>query len=381
MELNKKEFKEAVMRIATAIPKKSIIQNLCNILFESKDGVVTLTGSDSNHICHTNFKVEGAENVSFTVNCEKLKKALAMRGEKIAISYVSEPNEKIVVGNGVTSVELDCLPVSDYPVFNKPQTTNTRKVSARKFVDIVNKVKFSASADTSRKALTGVYANFTDSEMQIFCTDGKRIAYGSEPCSELISNEAFGFNLPMKSVEIINNLNITATQNEDKTWNEPEVTINYSGTTVEFVQDGFCTVSKLIDGNPPVDAILGMINGGKVFQEPECVFKADTNIMADIVKFVSSLSAQDSSVKISKTGNKLYFQSKGVNQSVEDQMEVEDVKPLDVSVTCNINYILAPLTNFATESVTFEMVGESVSPFFIVADNFKYLLMPLKSNQ
>jgi DNA polymerase III sliding clamp (beta) subunit (PCNA family) len=248
-------------------------------------------------------------------------------------------------------------------------------------VDIVNKVKFSASADTSRKALTGVYVNFTDSEMQIFCTDGKRIAYGSEPCSELISNEAFGFNLPMKSVEIINNLNITATQNEDKSWNEPEVTINYSGTTVEFVQDGFCTVSKLIDGNPPVDAILGMINGGKVFQEPECVFKVNTNTMADIVKFVSSLSAQDSSVKISKTGNKLYFQSKGVNQSVEDQMEVEDVKPLDVSVTCNINYILAPLTNFATESVTFEMVGESVSPFFIVADNFKYLLMPLKSNQ
>ena len=380
MELNKNEFKNAVARISAAIPKKSIVQNLCNVLFESKDGVVRLTGSDSNHICYTEFKVESNENVSFTVNCEKLKKAVAMRGDKLTISYCNEPNEKITVSNGVTTVDLDCLPVADYPAFNKPNATHTRKVSAKKLMDIVNKVKFSASADSARKALTGVYVGFTADEMRVFCTDGKRVAYGSEPCAELIENSEFGFNLPMKSVEIINNLNTTATQNEDKTWNEPEVVINYSGTTVEFIQEGFSTVSKLIDALPPVDAVLGMIIGGTVFKEATCSFKANTNEMTGIVKFINSLSAVDSAIKLSKNENKLKFEVNGANQEIKDEMEIEIVKEGEMKVCCNVGYLLDPLVNFGAENVTFEFGGDHVCPFFIISGNLKYLLMPLRNN-
>lgn len=377
MELNKSEFKNAVSRISAAIPKKSIIQNLCNVLFESKDGIVKLTGSDMNHICHTEFKAEGVEDVSFTVNCEKLKKALAMRGDKITINYFDEGNEHITISNGTTTVELDCLKVSDYPVFNTKETTNTRKVSAKALVDIVNKVKFSASTDGSRKSLTGVYIKFTENEMQIFCTDGKRIAYGSEDCKELISNDSFGFNLPMKSVEIINNLNTVATQNEDKTWNEPEVVINYSGETVEFFQDDFSTISKVITELPPVDSILGMVNEGKIFTEPTSSFKTSTSDMSGIVRFINSLCDAESGMKITRKENKVHFSVKNGTQIIDDEMEVENIKDGEVEINCKICYMLEPLVNFGVENVVFEFGGSG--PFFIIADKFKYILMPMRA--
>ena len=379
MELNKSMFKGAVARISTAIPKKAIIPNLCNVLFESKDGVITLTGSDTSHICHTTFEAEGVEDITFTVNCEKLKKALAMRGDKITLNYNNDTNEKVVISNGTTSVELDCLPVHDYPAFNKPKTDHTRKMSAKKLVDIVNKVKFAASADGSRKALQGVYVNFTEQEVQIFCTDGKRIAYCSEPCPELIENDAFGFNLPMKSIEIINNLNTTATQNEDKTWNEPEVVINSSGTTVEFLQDDFSTVSKVITENPPVDSILGMINGGAVFKEPKSSFKVGSSELLESLKFINSLCEPSSGVKIVRTGNKIHFSVKNGNQNIDDEVEVENILDGDIQISCNVQYLIDPISNFGVAEVSFDM-AESPSPFFVKAENFKYLLMPLRTN-
>lgn len=379
MELNKSCFKNAVARISTAIPKKAIIQNLCNVLFESKDGVVKLTGSDTSHICHTTFEANEIEDVSFTVNCEKLKKALAMRGDKITLNYFEAPNEHISISNGVTSVELECLPVYDYPAFNKPNTTHTRKVSAKKFVEIVNKVKFAACKDNSRKALQGVYVNFTESEMQIFCTDGKRIAYCSEPCAELVDKDAFGFNLPMKSIDIINNLNIAATQNEDKTWNEPEVVINASDNTVEFMQNDFSTVSKVITEKPPVDSILGMINGGTVFTEANSSFKVESSKILESLKFISSLCETSSGVKISRNEDKVHFSVKNGSQNVDDEISIENIKSNEIEINCNIQYLMEPISSFSIDEVTFEM-SEALKPFFIVADNFKYLLMPLRTN-
>lgn len=379
MELNKSEFKAAVARISTAIPKKAIIPNLSNVLFESKGGIIKLTGSDTSHICHTTFVADGVEDVSFTVNCEKLKKALAMRGDKVTLNYVDAPNEHITISNGTTSVELECLPVCDYPAFNKPNTNHTRKVSAKKFVEIVNKVKFAACKDNSRKALQGVYVNFTENEMQIFCTDGKRIAYCSEPCAELIDKDAFGFNLPMKSIEIINNLNITATQNEDKTWNEPEVVINASEATVEFTQSDFSTVSKVITEKPPVDSILGMINGGTVFTEANSSFKVESSTILESLKFINSLCEISSGVKISRNENKVHFSVKNGSQNIDDEIEVENIKAGEIEINCNIQYLMESISSFGTESVVLEM-AETTTPFFVIADNFKYLLMPLRIN-
>ena len=379
MKLNKSEFKGAVARISNAIPKKAIIQNLCNVLFESKDGVIKLTGSDVSHICYTTFKAEGVEDVSFTVNCEKLKKALAMRGNEITLTYHEAPNEHISISNGVTSVDLECLPVYDYPAFNKPTASHIRKISAKKFVEIVNKVKFAACRDNSRKALQGVYVNFTKDEMQIFCTDGKRIAYCSEPCAELLDNDTFGFNLPMKSIEIINNLNVTATQNEDKTWIEPEVTINASETTVEFIQDDFATTTKVITEKPPVDSILGMINGGTVFTEASSSFTVESVNIAESLKFINSLCEPSSGVKISRKENKVHFSVKNGTQNIDDEIEIENIKDGEIEINCNIQYLMEPIASFSVEKVAFEM-SEPLKPFFIMANNYKYLLMPLRTN-
>lgn len=379
MELNKTEFKNAVQRISAAIPKKAIIPNLCNVLFKSTDGVINLFGSDMNHMCHTSFKAEGVENISFTVNCEKLKKALSMRGEKITLNYINEPNEKVVINNGTTSVELECLPVHDYPAFSETQTSHTRTVSAKKFVDAVNKVKFAADKNGARVSLQGVYVNFVNNELQIFCTDGKRIAYYSEPTSELIDDGEFGFNLPMKSVEIINNLNTNISKDHDGNAVEPTVTISASETTVEFTQSDFTTVSKVITETPPVKSILDMINNGTVFKEAESSFKVNSVKISESLKFINSLCEQSSGINVSRNGDVLHFSVKNGSQMIDDEIEVENVKESDTKTYCNIQYLIEPISNFGKDEVIFEM-KDPVSPFFIKADNFKYLLMPMRNN-
>lgn len=379
MELNKTEFKNAVQRISSAIPKKAIIANLCNVLFESKDGVINLTGSDTNHMCNTSFNAEGVENVSFTVNCEKLKKALSMRGEKITLNYINEPNEKVIINNGTTSVELECLPVHDYPAFNKTQAIHTRTVSAKRFVDAVNKVKFAADKNGARVSLQGVYINFVNNELQIFCTDGKRIAYYSEPTSELIDDGEFGFNLPMKSVEIINNLNTTSSKDSEGNIIEQTVTISASETTVEFTQSDFTTVSKVITEKPPIESILNMINNGAVFKEAESSFKVDSVKISESLKFINSLCEQSSGINVSRNGNMLHFSVKNGSQMVDDEIEIENIKESDTKTYCNIQYLIEPISNFGKDEVVFEM-KDPVSPFFIKADNFKYLLMPMRNN-
>ena len=75
----------------------------------------------------------------------------------------------------------------------------------------------------------------------------------------------------------------------------------------------------------------------------------------------------------------LHFSVKNGSQMVDDEIEVENVKESDIKTYCNIQYLIEPISNFGKDEVVFEM-KDPVSPFFIKADNFKYLVMPMRNN-
>jgi DNA polymerase-3 subunit beta len=383
MKIEKNVLKKLLSRVSQNVPKKTIMAIVSNVLVEVKNNKMRVTGTDLQNVCYAEIPIDSEEVFSFTVNCEKFKKALNMRGDIIDIKYIDEANEKVIISSGETNVELSCLPVVDFPQMPKQEISYQRTVSAKKLVDAINKVKSAISEDSSRVVLTGVYIGFKKEYTEVVATNGKRICRVSIDNDNLVETQGeFNEFQTILPIACINNLSNLETEKKVKKEDgevveECDVTIqlyndkNNATFMADFTQDMFSATTKVIQGNyPNISQFLEIPNKNSIKIN---IIAAD---LLESMKFVTSFSEKEI-ICFETVGNQAHLSVNEDSERVSDSVIVDHIGG-DFKVNFNPKYVLDILSKIGSNNVEFSF-ADSVSPFSIVNENFVSIVMPIRN--
>ena len=160
--------------VSSAVPTKSTLPILSNVLVEAKDDGITLVSTDLDLSIRTRGDADVGAAGSITVPAKRMAEIVRELPDADVKVAVTGTKVKLTCGNG--SFTILGLDPEDYPQL--PQIDAEKMVSLP--TDVlkrgVSRTAYAVSTDETRQMLTGVLLQIKSGEMRLVATDGHRLA-------------------------------------------------------------------------------------------------------------------------------------------------------------------------------------------------------------
>ena len=322
-------------------------------------------------VAATNFEIAVSQNIGakivspgdITVPARLVSEFISSLPKGNVILKVENDHLKIESGNytstinGVAADDFPELPTVD------PKNSIQYVINASEFKEAVSQTIITASNDTTRPVLTGVYWHSLEGSLYLAATDGYRLSERRliETDSEVTAI------VPASSLqEVLRSLNESI----------EEIEILFDEVQVKFRAGDTEIVSRLIDGK--------FIDYRQLIpKNTETVVNLDKSEFVRVVK-ISSLFARESGGSITLKANdetsKLSIHSIA-SELGENTSEADSEITGSGEVTLNSRYLLEALNAIDGNKTTFGFSGK-LAPTVIKSaenDNYVHIIMPLKS--
>lgn len=260
--------------------------------------------------------------------------------------------------NGILADEFPELPTI------KEEESTSLSIETTIFKKAISQTIITASNDTTRPVLTGVYAHTFENNLFIAATDGYRLA--ERKLNDL--KKQLSAIIPASTLQDV--LRVTP---DDCS----EVNVLFNDNQVRFRMDNIEITSRLIDDKFPDYRKL-------IPQKSDIVIKINKDEFLRITK-IASLFARESAgsitIKTNAKKNTLSIHSIA-SQLGENTSEATAEINEDGQVTLNSRYLIEALNAIEGEVVHMSFSGK-ISPCVLSSDeksvNYKHIIMPLKS--
>lgn len=279
---------------------------------------------------------------------------------------ITSKGTSMTISSGNFSSNLTGVDAAEFPelpsIEEKDAVAYT--VTTEDFKQAVSQTIITASNDSSRPVLTGVYWHSLDGELYLAGTDGYRLAERKL----------------MKSRSTIEAIVPTSSLQEAlRTISDgvAEVEVLFDDTQVRFRVGDAEITSRLIDGNYPNYRQL-------IPKESETKVTVPTDEFTRIVK-IAGLFSRDSGGSITLTADKATQQLRihSIASELGENTSSADAKvTTDGQVTLNSRYISEALGVIDSDTIEFRFSGK-LSPCVLMStkkdSNYTHIIMPLKS--
>jgi len=213
-KVNRKELYQAIQNIIGAVPTKTTLPILSNILFSLQENKLTLTGTDLEVSISTNLEVQEAENGTVAVPAKVLFEIMRELPD-IPVQFNCDDEFKIAIETEKGFYKLSGEPKDEFPQISIKDTDNYFEMNSDKLGRMIEKTLFAVSTDELRTALMGVLLRVSENEMRMVATDGHRMVriidtnftWSNAANSTIIPTKALnllGKNLPLNTLITIN---------------------------------------------------------------------------------------------------------------------------------------------------------------------------------
>lgn len=358
---DRKHIADALKMASACVARNTILPLLANVLFEAKDGKVTITCMNMEQRISASFAADITKDGTTTLPALKLLNLLGkLTGDSVTICTNTD-NEVSEITCGTTYMKIAGLPATDYP--DKPETTAlvTFSVDTKDLTTSLAKGGYAVSADDSRKVLTGVLFDIDSNGITIVSTDGKRLACVEYACP-VVTETAKQFVIPAAAVTMLG---------------------KFKGDKVEFAfSDDYVNAkvgdidfqSKLIPGSFP--NYKAVIPSGM----PEKVEINADEFLAKLSLVSAMVTATDQTVAFSFDGEKLKMCAGGAEGIIDDNMSIYTPSPFKNPVGMNFNPAFLTAAVSACAEGTFTVFfKDGVNPVVFEFDsNTKTVIMPIR---
>lgn len=173
--IDRDRLREAVATVIAAVPNRTTLNILENILVEAKDDHVRLSATDLNIALDARIPTEIDREGAVAVPAKKLQQLIREMPEgAIEISQVS--GNAVQFSGGRARVKINGLGAEDYPAFPEVDFQNGLSLSGRELYDLIDQVAYAASLSEDRPTLQGVLWQIKNGSMRMVATDGHRLA-------------------------------------------------------------------------------------------------------------------------------------------------------------------------------------------------------------
>lgn len=354
----------SLQQIVSVIEKKQTMPILSNVLLETSEHCLIMTGSDAEiQIISKVFCDSIDTQGETTVPARKLLDICRLSSIGSEIKFELQ-DDKVKLNSGRCRFTLNSLPAEIYPEFTESQFEYQFVVNAGKFKKGLDKTSFCMANQDVRYYLNGLLLNLSNSKLKMVASDGHRLSIFEEDIGEATGYEA-RIIIPKKAVQELSRL----LENP-----ELDIHVQFSSNHLKVSYKDIVFSSKLIDAKFP--------DFGKVFNQ---AFKSPLLIQKQLLKEALSRVAILSNEKyrgisFSVTTDLLKLSTHNPEHDEAEEELIIDHQGDAFDIAFNSQYMFDAVNNLDSELAVLTIASNASTCFIEEPDQprFRFIVMPMR---
>lgn len=333
------ELLQALSLISSAVPSRTTLPVLSNILVEATAEGLQMTATDLDLSVTTRAMADVKAESALTVPAKKLLE-LVRKLPKEELKLEAK-DLTLIVGSKTGRFKFLCIRPEEFPARVTVSPDSALTIDARQFERLIRRSIYAVSTDETRPALNGALLQIVEGEIRLVATDGHRLARATLRHPGAVKGALKGdVILPLKA---LNHLHRLLAESEDP------VHVELSKNHARFTVGKTSLTTKLIEGPfPNYEQVLPKNNNKHLHVK--------TNELASSLDRVSVFSdSLTRQVKFAIARNKLTLivQTPDQGEATESLDVRYDAEDLEIGY--NASYLLDILRTIDSEEVTIQL--------------------------
>ncbi|MFY7811333.1 MAG: DNA polymerase III subunit beta [Flavobacterium sp.] len=356
--------------LGTVINTNNSMAILDNFLFELNNNNLVVSASDLETTMSVNLEIESNEKGNVAIPAKLLLEILKTFPEQ-PLTFTMQENNTIEISSNSGKYALAYADGDEFPKSPSIEDANTTIIPAEAIYTGISKTIFATGSDELRPVMSGVFFQFSKSEIRFVATDAHKLVKYER--KDITSSEEAEFIMPKKPLNILKN--ILSTLNVD-------VKIDYNKTNAVFSFENFVLICRLIDGKyPNYDAVIPKENPNKL--------TINRNLFLGSVKRVAIFSNKSTyQIKLRIAGTELNISAEDIDFSNKAEERLTcDYQGDDLYIGFNSKFLLEMLISLESDDILLEMSLPNKAGILTPLDALKegesvtMLVMPVMINQ
>jgi len=171
----REKLQDGLSAVIATVPAKTTLPVLSNILLETNERGIRLSGTDLDMAVSTEVTADVESQGAITVPAKKLAEIVReLPSAPVRISAVGE--QKITLECGRSRFRLLGLPRDEFPTFPVVRFSESWRIKSGELQKLIAHTSFAVSTEESRPILTGVLWELRGDRMRMVATNGHRLA-------------------------------------------------------------------------------------------------------------------------------------------------------------------------------------------------------------
>src|SRR5687768_13029202 len=173
--ISREKLQEGLAAVASSIPAKTTLPVLANLLVETTDRGIRLSGTDLDIAVSTEVTADVETQGAITIPAKKLTEiARELPPSPVKIAAVGE--QRVTLECGRSRFKLLGLPKDEFPSFPQVRFAESWRVKSGDLQNLITHTSFAVSTEESRPILNGVLWELRPERMRMVATNGHRLA-------------------------------------------------------------------------------------------------------------------------------------------------------------------------------------------------------------
>jgi len=331
--ITREKLQEGLVAVAAAVPSKTTLPVLSNILVEATRDGLRLSGTDLDIAVSTTIPASVDQEGAITLPARKLVE-IVRELPSAAIRITSSGEQRVAIECGKSKFKLLGLPKEEFPAFPAVKFEAGWRVPSKDLQKLIQHVAFAASTEESRPILNGVLWELKNDRMRMVATNGHRLARMDVPVVGGGGQQA-DLIVPPKALEQIKRLFAA----------DDEVELARSDNHLGFRSTTTQVYTRLIEGPYP--------NYEQVIpRENDKIATADKAALASALRRMSIVASDQTHrirVAFANGSCKLSVQTPDLGEAQEELAVAYEGDPLEIGF--NAQYMLEVLKYMPTDEV------------------------------
>lgn len=202
--ISREKLQEGLGAVAASIPSKTTLPVLANILIETTDRGIRLSGTDLDIAVSTEVTADVEVAGAVTVPAKKLSEiARELLPSPVKVSGSGE--QRITLECGQSRFRLNGIPRDEFPTFPAVRFINAWRIKSGDLQKLITHTAFAVSTEESRPILNGVLWELRPNLMRMVATNGHRLAKMDMPLAGAAAGSS-DLIVPPKALEQVRRL-------------------------------------------------------------------------------------------------------------------------------------------------------------------------------
>lgn len=204
LTISREKLQEGLAAVTASIPAKTTLPVLANILLETTERGIRLSGTDLDIAVTTEVSADVEAPGAVTIPAKKLSEiARELPPSPVKMAAVGE--QRITLECGRSRFRLLGLPRDEFPTFPNVKFADSWRVRSGDLQKLISHTSFAVSTEESRPILNGVLWELKTDRMAMVATNGHRLARMEIPI-ESSAGPSHDLIIPPKALEQVKRL-------------------------------------------------------------------------------------------------------------------------------------------------------------------------------